>query len=328
VRLTTIRILLLAGVVILAACARKPPIITDLAVPDRVYPGSSVNLTCSAYDLDDGQVSYQWSCSQGRLSSVTGPSTIWSAPPAPGPATVSVQVRSTRGGQASKTVVIPVIEGTPTISSVDIPDCVNAGDSVALGCVASEHSGDSLTYCWTCSAGNLSSPGRAGTTWIAPESAVSVTISVQVRTDSGDTDDQTRTVEVTPQDVELVRWDGQVRAEKFTEWAVDLPAGSRLTGYFSVTVLDVNFYVLSDADFERWSNHKSFKSLLWHQRTDGEAVSLVIPSTGRYHIVLDNSYSLRMNKLCHVYLRAVLPCGARIAAQDTSRISPDSVSVP
>jgi hypothetical protein len=278
--------------------------------------------------LDDGQVSYQWSCSQGWLSSPTGPSTTWSAPSAPGLATVSILVRTARGGQTSKSVVIPVIEGTPTIGSVNIPECAFAGDSVALDCVASEPGGDSLNYRWTCSAGEIRSPSRAGTTWIAPESTVSVIVSVQVRTASGDSARQTRTVEVTPQDVELVRWEGLVRAEKFSEWAVDLPAGSRLSGYFSVTVFDLNFYVLSDADFERWANHKSFKSLLWRQRTDGEAVSLVIPTTGRYHIVLDNSYSLKTNKLCHVYLRAVLPCGVRIAVPDTSRFSPDSISAP
>ncbi len=71
----------------------KPDVKSVAAKPESpVVPGSRVALTVSALDPDGDPLTYEWTCSAGRLSAsrTVEPSVVWTAPVAPGDYTLSV----------------------------------------------------------------------------------------------------------------------------------------------------------------------------------------------------------------------------------------------
>lgn len=79
------------------------------ANPSVVEPGQTSNLGAPAADPDGDQITYMWSATGGTFSTMDGPSTIWTAPNAPGDYQLTVTARDSRGGVATNSTTIRVI---------------------------------------------------------------------------------------------------------------------------------------------------------------------------------------------------------------------------
>jgi len=99
--------------------ANHNPAIESLSAPSSVDAGSSAALKCVASDPDGDDLSYNWTCTNGSLSSASGAAVTWTAPGASGSATVTVAVHDGRGGADSRSKSVTVNPVTTTIINWD-----------------------------------------------------------------------------------------------------------------------------------------------------------------------------------------------------------------
>jgi Bacterial Ig domain len=179
----------------------ESPTITSL-VADAAWttPSGNLQVTCTASDPDDDELSYEWTTTGGNLSG-TGAAVNWTAPQEIGTYNITVVVNDGYGGEDKKFVVLSVaLNPPPTIEKLVVTPQGNTflRKSTAAGCncdvwknkeydiecIASNTSGG-LSYEWSCTAGNISGEGST-ITWTAPnESSVEVTITVIVSDAAG-----------------------------------------------------------------------------------------------------------------------------------------------
>jgi hypothetical protein len=98
----TLLILCLAGAS-LSGCApaNTPPEIVSLESRSRVVaPGDSVLVECMATDVDDDELTYEWTSDRGSISGYAGV-VAWTAPAEEGLACVTVTI--TDGGEVAAT---------------------------------------------------------------------------------------------------------------------------------------------------------------------------------------------------------------------------------
>jgi len=90
----------------------RPPQFTGpiQANPGVLEPGQSTNLSAPATDADGDAITYTWSAPAGMFSSLNGMNTIWTAPNAIGNYPLTVTARDARGGTATNSITIPVIQ--------------------------------------------------------------------------------------------------------------------------------------------------------------------------------------------------------------------------
>ncbi len=91
------------------------PVIAGLSGPSSVAVGDTAVLTCNAKDPDGDRLSFSWSCTNGTLSSASGPSTAWMPPGVSGSASVTVTVRDGRGGTDTQTRTMSVRQATADV---------------------------------------------------------------------------------------------------------------------------------------------------------------------------------------------------------------------
>lgn len=89
----------------------RPPVISSLtANPTSVQPGGSSTVTVTASDPDRDPLTYSWTANGGRVSpSSSRRSVTWTAPQTPVTYRVTVTVRDSQGGRASRSVDIIVV---------------------------------------------------------------------------------------------------------------------------------------------------------------------------------------------------------------------------
>jgi hypothetical protein len=104
-----------AGLVIRCAKQNHNPVISLLNAPTSVNVNGSASLSCSASDPDGDPLTYDWTCTEGSLSSSSGSSVTWTAPGTSGSATVTVSVHDDRGGADSRSKTITVNAVTTTL---------------------------------------------------------------------------------------------------------------------------------------------------------------------------------------------------------------------
>ena len=88
----------------------RPPTVKAQCDPCTVYVGERSQLTATANDPDGDPLTYQWTAPTGKLDQPTTPKPIWTAPMQVGSVPVTVTVNDGRGGTASDTVTIQVIQ--------------------------------------------------------------------------------------------------------------------------------------------------------------------------------------------------------------------------
>ena len=163
------------------ATPNTPPGIVSLTSRDHVIaPGDSVLIECVAEDADGDELTYEWTCDRGVINGHTGV-IAWTAPAEEGLARVTVDVSD--GGEETVSQSITVIvrsNVSPAITGLTADlDWVRPGASTAVHCTAEDLDGDSLTYTWSTTGGQISGGGET-VTWTAPDTENESTITVLV----------------------------------------------------------------------------------------------------------------------------------------------------
>lgn len=175
--------------------ANIPPTISSLvADTDWTTPSGSIQVTCTASDHDDDELSYEWSTDGGDISG-TGPEVTWTAPEEVGAYDVTVVVKDGYGGEDIGKLPLSVNLGTPPaieelcvapeghkyLRNSSIAGCdydVWKTKDYNIECIASG-TGE-LVYDWSCTNGEISGEGST-ITWTSPSNTlVEITVTVIV----------------------------------------------------------------------------------------------------------------------------------------------------
>ncbi len=211
--LTAIGIVIAAAVVLpvlfCVVLVNHQPAVSSLeASPEKVIPQGSCQITCSATDPDDDQLSYGWSATGGSISG-GGPTITWTAPNAEGSFNVTVIVMDSHGGAASGHVIVTVRTNRPPAISSLTADAEWAfpSDSLDVMCEASDPDDDDLNYEWSATGGNITGTGPE-VVWTAPQEVDVYYITVVAMDGHGRSDTRTLALPVTreePPDIEELR---------------------------------------------------------------------------------------------------------------------------
>jgi outer membrane protein OmpA-like peptidoglycan-associated protein len=93
-----------------AAPANRPPTVNAACDPCEVEVGRTSTITADAQDPDGDPLTYQWKTASGTVAAPTTRQSLWTAPGQPGPVPVAVTVNDGRGGTASDSVTIQVVQ--------------------------------------------------------------------------------------------------------------------------------------------------------------------------------------------------------------------------
>jgi len=177
--------------------ANRPPTIASLiADADWALPSGSIQVTCSAFDPDGDELSYEWSTTGGDISG-TGAAINWTAPEEVGIYHVTVVVTDSHGSSATNLLPISVATGQPPIiedlliTKDRYGHCyllpylggykVGKGQKYDIECIVADV-GIKLFYEWSCDGGEISEISEDGPmiTWTAPNTSGYVTVTVIV----------------------------------------------------------------------------------------------------------------------------------------------------
>jgi len=148
-----------------------PPRIKSVAAakPLLVF-GESVVVFCTAVDRDGGALTYEWSATGGTIEG-TGSRITWKAPTQAGSFRISCRVSDSAGATDSSAVsleVVAFINHAPQLRWLEVsPRKVAPGDSATVFCSAWDQDGDSLSFSWWASGGELQSRDSTAL-WTAP----------------------------------------------------------------------------------------------------------------------------------------------------------------
>jgi len=181
--------------------ANRPPTITSLvADADWTIPSGSIQVTCTASDLDEDELNYQWSTTGGDISG-TDAVVNWIAPEEVGIYDITVVVDDGEGSNdtASVTLIaatdtLPIIENLiVTAKEPKYLKKTTTGYKVGktkeyyIECIASD-TGE-LVYEWSCTGGEMSGEGSM-ITWTAPDTSGDVTVTLIVFDVEGNMDNE------------------------------------------------------------------------------------------------------------------------------------------
>lgn len=170
--------------------ANNPPRIKSLSAERQVVIlGDTSKIYCSAVDIDNDPINYEWSTSGGSISG-TGPLIKWSTPLTPGNYFIQCTINDNNGGIVADTIYIYVVEyinADPVIDQLNAhPRKVHLGSNTTIECIASDFDGDTLIYNWSAVFGSLSGSG-ASVIWTAPVNAGNYNIICSVNDGRGGT---------------------------------------------------------------------------------------------------------------------------------------------
>lgn len=135
-----------------------------------VLTGDTCSVYCTATDLDNDNLNYQWSDSQGTISD-TSAFIKWVAPVVADSYIIRCNVSDNNGGVVSDSILIEVkefINSIPTIQKINAnPRKIHLGATSLITCVAADSNGDNLSYNWSSNYGFFSGTG-ATVNWTAP----------------------------------------------------------------------------------------------------------------------------------------------------------------
>jgi hypothetical protein len=189
--------LVTTGVMLLLASScttvtnRLPIIINLEAEAEWIAPSDTIQLTCTASDPDGDGLSYQWSASDGNISS-TGSAAIWTAPGEVGMYDITVVVDDGHDGRDTAFLTLIASNGPPpSIESLTVTakepkylKTTSTGYKVGktkeyyIECIASAVSGE-LIYEWSNNGGQISGAGSV-INWTAPDASGYVTVTAKV----------------------------------------------------------------------------------------------------------------------------------------------------
>jgi hypothetical protein len=163
---------------------RAPTINSLEAEAPWTTPSGSIQVTCSATDLDGDELSYEWTTDGGDISG-TGVVVNWTAPQEVGIYDVIVVVRDGHGREDTRFVSLSVVTGTPpTIEDLIVTPkepkywkpashTVGRTKQYDIECIVSD-TGGGVSYEWSCEDGEISGEGSI-ITWTAPDESLTST---------------------------------------------------------------------------------------------------------------------------------------------------------
>jgi hypothetical protein len=180
--------------------ANRPPTITSLvADADWTTPSGSIQVTCTASDLDEDELSYEWSTTGGDISG-TDAVVNWIAPEEVGIYDITVVVDDGQGSNDTGSVTLiaatgtlPIIEDLIVTAEHKYLKKTSTGYKVGktkeyyVECTASD-TGE-LVYEWSCDGGEMSGEGST-ITWTAPDTSGDVTVTLIVFDVEGNMDNE------------------------------------------------------------------------------------------------------------------------------------------
>ena len=158
-----------------------PPTIDDLMTTgDTLFGDEVCTLHCIASDIDDDELTYAWSATEGTIVA-DGATARWTAPRRAGTSSIMVQVDDGKGGVHSDIVLLTVLKNqSPSIDSVQSePDRLLPGQVCTLTCYAFDADGHTLTYEWSSTRGVISGEGNC-VEWTAPSASGTCQVSARV----------------------------------------------------------------------------------------------------------------------------------------------------
>ena len=87
-----------------------PPTVQASCDPCTVDVGQRATVSAKAEDPDGDTLTYQWTAPAGTLADATAPTTAWTAPDQAGPVPITITVNDGKGGTASDTTTIQVVQ--------------------------------------------------------------------------------------------------------------------------------------------------------------------------------------------------------------------------
>jgi outer membrane protein OmpA-like peptidoglycan-associated protein len=90
--------------------ANRPPTVRAACDPCTVEVGKVSTVSADAQDPDGDPLTYRWTANSGSFANPTNRQTPWTAPMVVGPVPVAVSVNDGRGGTASASVTIQVVQ--------------------------------------------------------------------------------------------------------------------------------------------------------------------------------------------------------------------------
>lgn len=163
-----------------------PQISSIIPNPQNIATTEVASLTCLAQDADGDALNFTWSYDYGMISG-NGSNVDWQAPDSAGIYSIVCTVSDTKGGLATDSVNIQVIQGnsSPQINSLTADfDSIKTNDSVGLNCSATDSDGDPITYSWSVDVGTISGSGNS-VSWIATDSLGTFEINCTVSDGNG-----------------------------------------------------------------------------------------------------------------------------------------------
>jgi hypothetical protein len=182
-------------VAILVRANRAPSVANLVADVDWTLPLGTIQLTCSASDPDEDELTYEWTVSAGGISG-TGAAVNWTAPQETGIYHITVVVMDSHGSSDTRALSATVAQGEPPVIEellVTAEHCylkttstgykVGKEQEYRIECIVSDDS-SVVSYNWSCDGGELFGEGPQ-ITWAAPNASVDLTVTVIVSDVSG-----------------------------------------------------------------------------------------------------------------------------------------------
>lgn len=156
------------------------PTLTGYPAAD-LAPGATVSLGATGTDANGDTLTWRWEAKAGSLSTPTGAETTWTAPKAGGEYKVTVFANDGHGCEAPAEVTLKVknLCPVPTLGASGggaLPTNLTSGQSVSLVGSSTDENGDSVSWRWEADGGSLGATTGTSTTWTAPTSAGTYTV--------------------------------------------------------------------------------------------------------------------------------------------------------
>jgi outer membrane protein OmpA-like peptidoglycan-associated protein/opacity protein-like surface antigen len=146
--------------------ANRAPVATCSVDKSMIYVGSAdiAVVRAQASDADNDTLTYTWTTTGGAVDG-SGPDVRWNSSGAtPGTYAVKVRVSDSKGGTADCSVDIrvePPPNRAPSLTCSAERSTVRSGERVRISAVGSDPDGDTLTYSWRTSNGQIIGSGQS-----------------------------------------------------------------------------------------------------------------------------------------------------------------------
>ncbi|MEO0078128.1 MAG: hypothetical protein ABIK86_03905 [candidate division WOR-3 bacterium] len=181
----------------------------------------------------------------------------------------------------------------PVVTSLDGPRHVSARDSAEYRVEAYDPEGGRLHCQWAVTRGLLTPDTGRLVQWFSPDSSDTAWLRVVVEDNEAlDAAESLRVVVMRDTTVFVPWWDGTVKAGQFTSWVDTARAGYTLAGTartIADTLGSTYLMVMDETNFQQWVRGEVAQSLLRRIAYRADTFSVLIPATGRYRVVIDNT---------------------------------------